>query len=417
MAAIPQLTIPAAKCLAQLQQKIVAAHANIEQWFTQQWQLTRPPLMASVDLRNAGCKIAPVDTNLFPAGFNNLDPTKLATCSQAIQTAFSKYFANVTRVLLIPENHTRNIAYLENLATLADIFQQANLTIRLGSLLPEINKPTNINLPSGKTLELLPLQRQGNTLSTENFTPELIILNNDLSTGSPEILTGLEQTICPPLELGWASRLKSRHFQHYDTVTDEFAAMVDIDPWLFKPLFRNCGQVDFMDRKGEDCLIFHGQQLLTEIKEKYQQYQIPQPPFLVIKADAGTYGMGVMMVKSIDAIHSLNRRQRSHMATAKGKTKITKVIIQEGIYTFETLTDHAAVAEPVMYMIGDQLVGGFYRLHKKRGPDENLNSPGMEFEPIAFAPDNDQSDLFYLYSVIARLALVAAARELSQVRS
>ena len=28
----------------------------------------------SVDLRNSGFKLAPVDTNLFPGGFNNLNP-------------------------------------------------------------------------------------------------------------------------------------------------------------------------------------------------------------------------------------------------------------------------------------------------------------------------------------------------------
>ena len=35
-------------------------------------------------------------------------------------------------------------------------------------------------------------------------------------------------------------------------------------------------------------------------------------------------------------------------------------------------------------MIDHYVVGGFYRVHTGRGKDENLNAPGMHFEPLAF---------------------------------
>ena len=35
-------------------------------------------------------------------------------------------------------------------------------------------------------------------------------------------------------------------------------------------------------------------------------------------------------------------------------------------------------------MIDRYVVGGFYRVHTGRGKDENLNAPGMHFEPLAF---------------------------------
>jgi len=41
----------------------------------------------SVDLRNAGFKLAPVDTNLFPGGFNNLSPEMLPLAVQAAMAA------------------------------------------------------------------------------------------------------------------------------------------------------------------------------------------------------------------------------------------------------------------------------------------------------------------------------------------
>ncbi len=112
------------------------------------------------------------------------------------------------------------------------------------------------------------------------------------------------------------------------------------------------------------------------------------------------------------------------MAASKGGQQISKVILQEGVYTFETWGDQQSVAEPVVYMMDHYVVGGFYRLHTGRGPDENLNAPGMAFEPLAFAeccnnPDRNRApdahpNRFYAYGVIARLALVAAAREVAE---
>jgi glutamate--cysteine ligase len=81
------------------------------------------------------------------------------------------------------------------------------------------------------------------------------------------------------------------------------------------------------------------------------------------------------------------------------------------------------VAEPVVYMIDRYVVGGFYRVHATRGIDENLNAPGSSFAPLAFAeshqlprkgekPGASPPNRFYMYGVIARLALVAASYEL-----
>ena len=73
-------------------------------------------------------------------------------------------------------------------------------------------------------------------------------------------------------------------------------------------------------------------------------------------------------------------------------------------------------------MIDHFVVGGFYRIHTNKEKDENLNSPGMHFVPVAFEtsclmpdqgrPCDDKANRFYAYGVIARLALLAAAKEL-----
>ena len=69
---VPHLAIAQKGPLTQLEEKVLQQQSKIEAWLREQFRKTPPPLMASVDLRVAGYKIAPVDTNLFPAGFNNL---------------------------------------------------------------------------------------------------------------------------------------------------------------------------------------------------------------------------------------------------------------------------------------------------------------------------------------------------------
>lgn len=424
---VPHLTTALTGPLLQLESHLLERQAAIEWWLRGQWLETPPPFYASVDLRNSGFKLAPVDTNLFPAGFNNLNPAFMPLCIQAIQSAVERVCPRAAKVLLIPESHTRNFYYLESLATLSTILGKAGFEVRIGSLLEDLTEPRDIELPSGRKIRLERLLRMDNKVGVEDFFPCMVLLNNDLSGGRPAMLEGLDKPVIPPLDLGWSNRLKSDHFTHYRRVAQEFAEIIDIDPWLIDPLFRQCGEINFMKREGEECLATNVAGLLTSIQRKYDEYGLDKKPFVIVKADAGTYGMGIMTVRSADEIYELNRKQRTHMAATKGGQGVTQVIIQEGVYTFETWGEAQAVTEPVVYMVDRFVVGGFYRVHTTRGADENLNSPGMHFEPLAFAetcnnPDHTQApdanpNRFYAYGVIARLALLAAAREIAGTKA
>ncbi len=420
---VPHLTTASTQPLASLEKVMLEKQVLIETWFRGQWRATPAPITSSVDLRNAGFKVAPVDTNLFPAGFNNLNPDFHALCIQAAQNVINEYTPGCKKIILIPENHTRNPFYLESLAVLCDILIKAGFDTRIGSINPTLLSPLTLNTPNGKALTIYPLKHQNNQLSAEGFAPCLLLLNNDLSDGIPPQLENLEQWVRPTEKLGWTNRLKSAHFSFYHNIAEEFSGLLDIDPWLINPLFSHCDNIDFMKRNGEDTVAKSVDTLLHRIKEKYHQYGINEAPFVVIKADSGTYGMGVMMVQSGDELLSLNRKQRTKMAKSKGSQKISKVIIQEGVHSFESWQSDAAVAEPVVYMIGHHVVGGFYRVHKGRGVNENLNAPGMHFEPLAFAtacnyPEDDEcQNRFYAYGVIARLAALAAAREIKNIEA
>ncbi len=402
---------------------MLAANAQIERWFRLEWQDHTPPFYGSVDLRNAGFKLAPVDTNLFPGGFNNLSEPMLPLAVQAAMAAIEKYCPDARNLLLIPENHTRNTYYLQNVARLRQILRQTGLDVRLGSLNPEITGPTTLDLPDGQTLHLEPIRRIGRRVSLEGFDPCAILLNNDLSAGTPAQLTDLsEQVLLPPLHAGWSVRRKTQHFAAYNEVAKRFAKLLDIDPWLVNPYFAACTKIDFQAREGEECLATGVETLLRQIRAKYREYNIDETPFVIVKADAGTYGMGVMSVKDPAEVRNLNRKQRNKMAVVKEGLQVSDVILQEGVHTVESV--EGGIAEPVVYMIDRYVVGGFYRVHASRGRDENLNAPGMHFVPLPFAsscnlPDT-QSDpdsapnRFYAYGVVARLALLAASVELEQ---
>lgn len=419
---VPHLTTALNGPILDLEKRMLDSMPKIEHWFRTQWLEHASPFYASVDLRNSGFKLAPVDTNLFPGGFNNLNPAFLPLGVQATMAAIEKICPEARRLLLIPENHTRNSYYLRNVFSLTNILKQAGLEVRIGTINPEITEPTRLEIQEGESLLLEPVKRVGNRLVVDGFDSCAVLLNNDLSGGIPDILKNIEQNLIPPLHAGWATRRKSQHFNAYNQVASEFANLLEIDEWLLNPYFETCGEIDFHARTGEECLASKVESLLAKIRAKYQEYKVDQEPFVIVKADAGTYGMGIMTVKSPDDVRELNRKQRNKMSVVKEGLQVSEVIIQEGVYTFESIDD--AVAEPVVYMMDHYVVGGFYRVHTGRAIDENLNAPGMHFVPLAFessctlpdvsgAPDAPPNR-FYAYGVVARLALLAAAIELEQ---
>ena len=441
------LPVMNASYLPQLQafeRQILSNQTKIEAWFRSKWKEHKPPFYGSVDIRNAGYKMASIDMNLFPGGFNNLNPNFIQLASHAALDAVERACPQAKSVLIVPENHTRNTFYLQNVYALSNILRNAGFEVRLGSINPEITEPVELETALGDTVTLEPLQRtRGRVHLADGFSPCLILLNNDLSAGVPDILKDINQTVLPPLHGGWTTRRKTAHFSAYNDVAAEFAALVGMDEWQINPYFEQISGLNFQEREGEDALADAVERMLAKIQAKYDEKGITDQPFVIVKADAGTYGMGVMSVKSADEVRGLNRKNRNKMAKIKEGLEVSEVIVQEGIYTYETL--HGAVSEPVVYMMDRFVVGGFFRVHEGRGADENLNATGMSFVPLNHVipvAESDQNDecgrrvfeqwqelgvpqtksadpdcgcnRLYVYGVMARLSLLAAAVELER---
>ncbi|MCU0929091.1 MAG: glutamate--cysteine ligase, partial [Burkholderiaceae bacterium] len=214
---VPHLITALTGPINELEQRMLESMPAIERWFRLEWMEHTPPFYTSVDIRNAGYKLAPVDTNLFPGGWNNLTEEMLPLAVQAAMAAIEKI----------------NTFYLTNVQRLMQIFYQTGLNVRLGSLDEEIKAPTKVALPDGSELTLEPLVRTRGRLGLKDFDPCTILLNNDLSGGIPKVLEGLhEQYLLPPLHAGWTVRRKSHHFRSYEEVAKKFAKLLGMDPWL-----------------------------------------------------------------------------------------------------------------------------------------------------------------------------------------
>ena len=449
---LPVIAPEYAAHLKDFEQVLLQNQTRIEAWFRQKWKQHQPPFYGSVDIRNAGYKMASIDMNLFPGGFNNLNPNFIPLASIAAQDAVDRACDHARSVLLVPENHTRNTFYLQNVYALAGILRNAGFEVRIGSLNPEITEAVELETALGNRLTIEPLLRtRGRVHLADGFSPCFVLLNNDLSAGVPEILQDISQTVLPPLHGGWTTRRKTEHFAAYNRIAAEFAELLGIDEWQINPYFEKIGGLNFQEREGEDALAEAVERVLAKIQAKYDEKGITDQPFVIVKADAGTYGMGVMSVKSADEVRGLNRKNRNKMAKVKEGLEVSEVIVQEGIYTYETL--NGAVCEPVVYMMDRFVIGGFFRVHEGRGADENLNAGGMVFVPLnhsipttGCADENEAQDgdeggdckrvfaqwdelgiprpnpqdpdstgnRLYVYGVMARLSLLAAALELER---
>jgi glutamate--cysteine ligase len=415
---VPHLLTALTGPINELEQRILESLPAIERWFRLEWMEHTPPFYTAVDVRNAGFKLAPVDTTLFPGGFNNLTAEMLPLAVQAAMAAIEKICPEAKNLLLIPEKQSRNTFYLANVQRLVQIFHMAGLNVRLGTLDEEIRRPTEIALPDGSALTLEPLVRTRGRLGLKNFDPCTILLNSDLAAGVPKALSGLhEQYLLPPLHAGWSVRRKTNHYRAYEEVAKKFAKLLGMDPWLINPLFARCDQVNFDDGHGQDCLMTNADALLGKVRRKYKEYGIQEKPFIIVKDNAGACGAGLMTVRDPKDLADLARRARA----GNDGRGVHDVILQEGVPTYERVND--AVAEPVVYMIDRYVVGGFYRVNAGRGIDESLDAPGASYVPLAFAehhqlpragakPGASAPNRFYMYGVVARLAMVAASYEL-----
>jgi glutamate--cysteine ligase len=404
-----------------------AKEAEIREWYCARAKEAPPPIYSSVDLRDSGAKIVPVDSNLFPAGFNNVCPEDQRSAPAIFReqlNARAAVFgvASPKKVLIIPETHTSNLYYLENLYYLRTIVENAGFEVRIGWVgeAATPGEPLRLKSVTEKEIEAYTLEVTNGEASAGGFVPDVILLNNDFSGGYPPILDQICQPTLPSHRLGWHVRKKSEHFKHYNRLAAEFAAIAGIDPWVIQIETEEVDGVNFNEEIGIDRVADAAERILSHTKTAYQTHGIASEPFVFVKNNAGTYGMGIMVVRSADEIRTMNRRAKNKMSVGKNKRAIDSIAVQEGVPT-ATLVDRLA-SEPVIYLFGAELIGGFLRTNTERGTEDNLNSQGMVFRKLCMSDLRDDSEdenteetvLEQVYGAVARLSALATGIELKE---
>ena len=157
--------------------------------------------------------------------------------------------------------------------------------------------------------------------------------------------------------------------------------------------------------------------MLASIQKKYDEHKIEQKPFVFVKNNSGTYGLGVITASSGSDIEAWNYKSKKKMKAVKGGGSISEVIIQEGVPSI--LTDDGATAEPVLYMLGGELAGGFLRTHGKKDAQQSLNSPGAVYKRLCLSDLKVRAEgciLENVYGWVAKLGLLAISEEASRLK-
>ena len=374
------------------------------------------PLFSSFDMRDSGYKASIVDSNAFPSGFNNLDLESQLYAS----TRFFNYLSSISTkkdVLIISENHTRNTFYFDNIHVLSRILNTAGFDTYFGYIEGKNNShPTLVLEKYGEPLKIEKLFRDNGRVYTDSFHDGIIILNNDLSVNRPEILDNIHQHVLPSISLGWYNRKKSTHLKLFNRLIEELASLVSFDPWLLKTSFTFVDNINFKDKDSLDDVAKAVDFIISEISLKYKEHDIREDPFVFVKNNSGTYGLGIICVSSGDEIKNLNSKKRKKMIYGKERSRIDSVLIQEGIYSNYLI--HNSPAEPVLYNVGGEVVGGFMRVNKLQDRDKNLNTRGMSFQKLV---ENNQTrpiilknGEFSLYTLLTKIADLAIAYEYKQ---
>ena len=159
--------------------------------------------------------------------------------------------------------------------------------------------------------------------------------------------------------------------------------------------------------------------MLESLKECYQNFSIPEKPYLFLKNNSGTYGLGIINIHKAEELSHWTYQSRKKMKVSKGEAPIKEIIIQEGIPTALFSPDNKS-AEPVIYTIGSKVAGGFLRSHKTKDHKTNLNSPGVVFKRLCMSDLEIKIQglaMENVYSWLAKIGSLALCEEMSNYKS
>ncbi len=410
--------------LIELKKTIFEQKEAIDAFFRDQNTSSQLPLYTSVDIRVNAVKAAVVDTNIFPAGFNNLCKFGSERIPESFKQTILEIVPTCKHILILAENHTRNTFYLDHLLALKTFLNDAGFEADIAALYNDSNTPfLDLKTTSKSSLRI----HNFHTLNLHSHY-DFVLLNNDLINGIPDVLKILNIPIYPSYAAGWHSRIKSEHFKQVNAIMNTVSKTFGLDPFYLTTSFTEVSSCDIQSPSDRQILYEHAMELYLKLERQYKTYNIPHPPHLFIKANSGTYGMGVTSINHPKDILELNRKNRNKLTKGKESRQITNLLIQEGVPSSLRINNN--VAELCLYYAAQHYLGGFYRLNTQKNEKDNLNSQGMHFQKMCLKNNtkcpystlsescgSDVIDDLNFYQFLAKVSISAAQQEIKELEA
>ena len=119
-----------------IHEKILREQASLQDWYMSSLGKASLPFYASFDIRDAGFKLGNVDGNIFPAGFNNICQMDKDYAPELMENFLKSQFPQVKSILILTEDHLKNLYYWENVITLEELLKEAGYEVRVGDVRP-----------------------------------------------------------------------------------------------------------------------------------------------------------------------------------------------------------------------------------------------------------------------------------------
>ena len=388
-----------------LTQRLEEKRSEIKKWMQEKRTEIPIPIYGSVDIRDSGWKVAVVDSNHFPAGFNNVSKNDESRLSSLLKSHILRLNEDCSWVHLYPESHTRNKGYVENVKTIKRLIEGAGYKCTVGS--PELRAFGSLDGLTGP-LMLDKVSLVDEALVVDNETPDLIMLNNDLTEG---ILPGLSSSqVIPPTHMGWQRRRKSEHYECLKSYIEEIAKILAVDSWHLMADWFVSEDKCLEKETCREMLAAEVDEFLANLKARYLKMGVERDPVVFIKNDRGTYGLGIMSVSSGEELLNLSNRKFKRLMYSKGGVDVENFLIQEGIPTcLKTPEGHPV--EPVVYLVDGEAASWFYRINSKKGDLENLNSPSAQFVKFDEVKDKYGKHAHNWHALLAELSMLAMGAE------
>ncbi|MCB9025711.1 MAG: glutamate--cysteine ligase [Bdellovibrionaceae bacterium] len=389
----------------------------LEAWYEKTGGSLAFPIYSSFDIRDSGSKACPVDANIFPAGFNNICDVDKENSIELMKQYLTSHYPQLKKfVVLLTEEHTQNAYYWENVYTIKKLIESSGFQVKV-AIPREFEGSLDVKSIHENELKVYSANKKNGSIIVDGQEPELVVNNNDFSSDYSNWIEGLNVPMNPPFQLGWYWRRKEDFFKQYNILVEEFARIIDVPKIVLqlKTLpFKNFNINDEASRKELGNRV---DEFLSDLEREYKESGISTKPFAFVKNSSGTYGLGVVKVNSGSEILEWSYKSRKKMKAAKGGGGINEVIIQEGIPTkYQTENE---IAEPAIYLIGKKLAGGFLRTHSKKGPDDNLNSPGAVYKRLCVSDlnvDLTRCPSENVYGWLAKIGVLAIAIEAREAK-